>query len=125
MTAKIVKKTKSRLWKNADLLEAFAIFNRGYFGDQLAVAHLAFSPIDGLGKTVRCRTLGKRRSKDDPFAISISSKLRQSRRLWAGTLLHEMVHLEQRNKYSCAINGHHFNRRMKKLAADGAFDGLW
>ena len=42
-----------------------------------------------------------------------------------GTLVHEMVHLEQGNKYSCGIMGKRFNGRMRQLALIGCFDGIW
>lgn len=120
-----MKTRKSKRWTNADLLVAFAKYNRQYFGGRLEVAYLCFSSIDGLGHTFRLRTVGKRRSQQDPFGMHISSQLRTSRRLWATTLLHEMVHLEQRCRYSCSINGDRFNVRMKELAEAGAFNGLW
>jgi hypothetical protein len=114
--------TKKR-WINADLLREFRRLNVKYFGGCLEVANIAFAPIDGLGHTFRYRTLGKRRSQEDSFGIHISSELRFSRRLWIGTLIHEMVHLEQRCRYSC--QGPRFNKRMKELAAAGAFTGIW
>lgn len=86
---------------------------------------LSFTAMNGLGKTSRCRVAGKRRSRNDNFGIRISSKLRWSRRLWMGTLIHELVHLEQQLKYSCGPRGKKFNRRILELAVAGAFDGLW
>ena len=114
-------------WNNAALWETFDLFNARYWDGRLErPAILSFRAMNGnLGHTYRLRTPGQRRSQQDKFGIAIGSQLRYSKRLWATTLLHEMVHLEQRNKYSCAINGHHFNRRMKQLALAGAFNGLW
>ena len=118
---------KKSSWKNEDLLEAFDLFNSRYFrGGLTRPVILAFRPLDGLGHTFRLRSIYKaHRSKGDSFGITISRELRYSRRLWATTLLHEMVHLEQGNLFSCSLRGRHFNRRMKQLASDGAFNGLW
>lgn len=113
------------LWTNMDLQQAFDLFNSRYFSGKLAVVRLEFSDIgDSLGKTSRYRQ-GKRRSLNDGFGIKISKNIRGSRRTWALTLLHEMVHVENRCRYSCGIKGHYFNRRMKELAKYVAFNGLW
>jgi hypothetical protein len=124
MTRPKSKKTK-RLFNNHDLMEEFLRLDKLYFGGKLPMPlRIAFEPIDGLGHTFRFRTLGKRRSKDDRFGIHISPKIRFSKTLWLGTLIHECVHLEQRNKYSCGIRGKHFNNRMRELSLQGAFDGI-
>jgi hypothetical protein len=98
-----------------------------YFGGRLpAVSELRFARLVGLGYTFRARRAHPpRRSSADTFGIRINERLRDSRRHWAFTLFHEMVHLEQRNRYSCGARGRHFNARMKDLAARGAFNGLW
>jgi len=116
---------KSELWNNADLREVFSIYNERYLGGKLALYNLSFSPIDELGHAFRYRTVGKRRDESDAWEIHISSRLRYSRRLWATTLLHEMVHLKMRNRHSCGLRGRRFNKRMRELAMAGAFDGLW
>lgn len=119
-------KKKDKRFTNADLMEFFEIYADRYFGGNLQrPANLSFASIPGLGHTFRYRIAGKRRSKGDSFGIHISNKLRYSRRLWATTLLHEMVHLEQQNAYGCGIRGKHFNDRMAELAVAGAFNGLW
>lgn len=121
------KKTKRKLWTNADLLAAFTIFNAEYFSGKLdEPAHLCFRDMGGiLGKTSRVRRFRQHRSAEDRFSIFIGRELRGSRRLWATTLLHEMVHMSQRCKYSCTVRGHVFNREMQRLALAGAFNGLW
>jgi hypothetical protein len=111
---------------DADLLEMFLEFNSRYFGGRLKVPlKLVFESINGLGQTYRFRVHGKRRSRNDLFGIRISTRLRWSRRMWMGTLLHEMVHLEQGLRYNCGWRGRRFNQRMRELALMGAFDGLW
>lgn len=110
-------------WTDEDLCETFLLFKSRYFQPTLdEPITIAFKKMDALGRTFTYRELG---GPIERFGIHISNHIRFSRRLWATTLLHEMVHLEQRNKYSCGVNGHRFNRRMKELARKGAFNGLW
>jgi hypothetical protein len=125
MTKPKSKKTKC-LFNNHDLMEEFLRLDKLYFDGKLPMPlRIAFASIDGLGHTFRYRTPGKRRSKEDRFGIHISSKLRWSKRLYISTLLHEMVHLEERNEYSCGPRGKRFNGRMRQLSFQGAFDGIW
>ena len=124
-TTKPKTRKNNKLWRNEDLREAFDLYNKLYFGGKLEATDIRFTVMEGLGKTVRFRTVGKRRSQYDKFRILISNQLRDSRRLWATTLLHEMVHLEQQCKYSCGIKGSRFNKRMAVLAVQGAFNGIW
>src|SRR5665213_872208 len=116
---------KARRWTNTDLREVFDTYNDAYFDGKLECNHITFADMYPLGKTTRLRAPGKRRSEKDLFSIKINKNLRHSRRLWATTLLHEMVHLEQRNRYSCGLRGRRFNARMVELAVTGAFDGIW
>jgi hypothetical protein len=111
-------------WTNAYLMQEFLRLDKKFFSGKLPIPlSLRFCPIDGLGYTFRYRTVGKRRSNNDRFGIQISPKLRFSKKLWYSTLVHEMVHLEQRLKYSCY--GKRFDDRMKELAAAGIFKGIW
>jgi hypothetical protein len=113
---------------NDDLWEWFHLFNSRYFGGKLSPLHINFADLSSkhaIGHTGRYRTLYGKRSQEDRFYIEIDRSLNQSRALACQTLLHEMVHLEQKNKYSCGLRGHKFNNRMKELAAAGAFNGLW
>ena len=121
-----MKTPKRHLWRNRDLRDFYDLYNRLYFGGRLPpLTACEFKNLGRyLGHTSRFRQKN-RRSKNDTFGIFISKELQVSRRLWAGTMLHEMVHVEQRNKYSCSLRGHTFNRRMVELAVSGAFDGLW
>ena len=136
MTAKTTKAKKSkpkRLWTNSDLREWFDLANARYFNNRLELRYLEFgtfpSHIRALGQTHRItyRTLwGPRVSKPHVhWRITICRSLRRSRSLSIMTLLHEMVHLEQKNRYSCGAYGIRFNRRMKELAAQEAFNGFW
>lgn len=116
---------KQKRWTNADLREFFFSYNDRYFGGKLDLCTLSFIRMENLGHTSRYRTVGKKRSDSEPFGIHISEKLRFSRRLWATTMIHEMIHLEQRNKYNCGQRGRYFNKRMAQLAVAGAFNGIW
>ena len=126
------KKATTKPWTDADLREFFDLANSRYFGGRLKALRIRFASLDGLGNTHRAayRVLYGPRSQYRPvdrieYHITISHRLRYSRRLWATTLLHEMVHLEGENRNSCGLRGHRFNRRMKELAVAGAFNGLW
>lgn len=118
---------KTRRWTNADLMEMFLEYNSRYFGGKLRTpASLSFASLDGLGHCFRYRHLyGPHKGEEELFGIHIGKDLRDSRRQWLLTLIHEMVHLEQGNRYSCGLRGKRFNKRMRELALAGAFDGLW
>ena len=119
-------KPKHKIWNNSDMVKEFHRLNDRYFDGKLPIpVRIAFVPLVNLGHTFRYRTMGKRRTKNDKFGIHISNKLRYSRRLWYSSLVHELVHLEQRNQYSCGVRGKRFNGRMRQLALWGAFDGIW
>lgn len=115
---------KKRIWKNSDLLCEFRRFNRLHFGGKLKEPLTLKFGGKELGHTFTYRTLYGSR-KDVNYGITISAGTRSMRRVWLGTLLHEMVHLEQGNKYSCGAGGWKFNNRMKQLAKDGALNGIW
>jgi SprT-like family len=116
------------VWGNAHLRECFDLYNARYFDGRLKVERLEFARRsamgDFIGRTMRMRR-AKRRSKNDAWAILINRDYRRSRRIWAFTLLHEMVHVEQCCAFTCRERGVRFNTRMKELAMLGAFDGLW
>jgi hypothetical protein len=117
---------KKKRSENAHLFAEFDRLNRLYFGGKLEFGRLTFADLGGnLGHTVRYRKTPPRRSHEDTFGILIDNATRGMRRVWLGTLLHEMVHLEQKNKYSCGVGGRVFNARMKELAAAGALNGVW
>lgn len=116
-------------WAASDLWALFYFYNETYFGKRLPIP-LAISfakfPNKALGRTVpvKIRCPGNTGTSYG-YKIELGQQIRWSRRLWAATLLHEMVHLEQRNRYSCGLRGKKFNQRMLELAQSGAFDALW
>jgi hypothetical protein len=60
-----------------------------------------------------------------PVKITLNPKYRDSRCVWQATLLHEMVHVEQWKLPEKQAHGRKFKKRMRELAASGAFDLLW
>ena len=122
-----MKAPRQRLWKNKDLIDFYELYNKLYFGNKLPpLVCLKFMNMKHvLGRTSRFRLDKHHRSQKDTFGIFIDKSQRHSRRLWAMTMVHEMVHVEDRCRHSCSLRGRYFNRRMLELAVAGAFDGLW
>lgn len=60
-----------------------------------------------------------------PGRIELNSKFRNQGSIWAMTLLHEMVHVEQCGLELDTAHGEEFQARMKELATRGAFDPFW
>ena len=60
-----------------------------------------------------------------PLKILLNPKYKSSSRVWMGTLLHEMVHVQQWRVPHKQMHGNKFNKRMKQLAAQGAFRAIW
>lgn len=115
-------------FKDSDLWEWFHLFNSRYFARKLNPLTIQFKDLShksALGHTGRYRVLYGKKDQEERFYIEVDKTLNRSRSLACQTLLHEMVHLEQKNKYSCSVGGWVFNNRMKELAAAGAFNGLW
>lgn len=101
---------------NAYLARSYAEFNRKYFGNKL--------PRDMIVRFEKnmeevAITMHK---FDRPLYIELNEKLKWHNMLVDITLLHEMVHVE-----SIKRNGHGpwFQKRMLKLAKDGAFKNCW
>lgn len=57
-------------------------------------------------------------------AIYLNSSLKKWDRVWRMVLLHECVHVEQRND-AVLDHGRKFQNRMKQLVRQGAFQDLW
>jgi predicted SprT family Zn-dependent metalloprotease len=60
-----------------------------------------------------------------PVKITLNPKYRDARAIWQGTLLHEMVHVQQWRVPEKQAHGRKFHKRMKQLAAAGAFNAFW
>ena len=103
---------------NRDLWRCYDVANLRYFHNKLQrdiPLRFAKLPNGMLGKTYVC-------THGIAQAIEISERLKSNEVHAIMTLLHEMVHVE---KPRYKGHGWRFDRRMKKLAQDGAFDGLW
>lgn len=57
--------------------------------------------------------------------ITLHPAYRNHRSIWQSTLLHEMVHVQQWRVPAKQAHGNKFNKRMKQLAAQGAFRHIW
>lgn len=93
-------------------------FNKAYFGEALPAVRVKWS----RSKTKPHGYAGV--CHFDPLAIFLNPALKGWDRIWSIVLLHEMVHVEQRDvckKY----HGRKFQNRMKQLASLGAFQDLW
>lgn len=95
--------------------EAFALYNKRYFGGRLPSIPVGWEQLpDARGL---CRY--------EPLQIVLDENLKEYETVWHMTLLHEMVHLKQRDLCRIADHGHKFQREMKRLAALGAFNRMW
>lgn len=124
---------------NSYLQRFFNDYNKRYFNKSIdADVKVSFGRISQLGKTIKvwhtrpATAKEIRENKLNKTAIAcyyipriyISEKIRFSPRLAVTTLLHEMVHAENM-KLNCGPNWNGFNKRMLKLAKQGAFNGWW
>jgi hypothetical protein len=116
-----MKKTKKykQYGNDHDLRMLYLHLNKKYFSNKLPKdmpVRFAATPVN-LGTTV-IHTQTFR-----PLFIKISKKLRFSRRLSEGTLLHEMVHVKHPERRGCKDVA--FEKEMMALARKGAFRGIW
>ena len=127
-----MKTLKRHLWRNCDLRDFYDLYNRLYFGGRLPpLTACEFKNLGRyLGHTGRFRQKN-RRSKNDTFGIFISKELQVSRRLWAGTMLHEMVHADLETASDGYVgyktdegHGTRFQGEICRLWRQGAYDGL-
>jgi hypothetical protein len=124
---------------NFDLSTAFKEFNKRYFGKSLdSNIEVSFKRMNVLGRTKTVwfqRPVTAKERKENGLnktaiacyyipRIWISEEIRFSPRLCIQTLLHEMVHAEDMTR-GCGPNWNRFNKRMLKLAKQGAFNGWW
>ena len=59
-----------------------------------------------------------------PIKIMLNPKYKDANVIWVGTLLHEMVHVEQWKLPRSQAHGRKFNKRIKQLVACGAYRNL-
>lgn len=128
--------------RNKDLQHFFDRANRLYFKNSLdSNIVVSFKKMRVLGRTTwvwftrpvtkkeqRTERLGKKAIACGYIPrIYISDQFRDSNRLAITTLFHEMVHAESfgRRKDCESFGWNKFNKRMFRLAKQGAFNGLW
>ena len=103
---------------NRDLWRYYDVANRKYFKNKLdknLPIRFAKLPRKVLGRTQVC-------NHGIAQCIEISDDLRKFTAHTITTLLHEMCHVENPQWKG---HGWKFDRRMLRLAKDGAFYGLW
>lgn len=106
---------------NEALRYMYLDFNKKYFHNALPKdLPVSFSKKPELGNALGHTAIHKQTFR--PLWIDIAARLRTSRRESAMTLLHEMVHVEQKERRG---HGKHFEKRMRELARHGAFKGIW
>jgi len=111
------------------LQENFSIMNRLYFRNRLKNVTVKWrnKPF-ASDKTIAITrsTFGPPPPEGRKFLIEISSAIKKYHSFTIQTLIHEAVHVEQWDQVSTkACHGRLFQKRMKQLAAKGAFNGLW
>ena len=109
-----------------DLEQWFCEYRHKYFGKSLKPCRVFYRKMEPLGLFGSYRVHGAR-SDGGAYYIAISNRIRWSSALVRMTLLHEMVHLKLVDKDKSPKTRHSrmFHREMKRLAARGAFVGLW
>ena len=113
------------------LEENFHLANSRYFGGRLknVKVKLTTRHIGGRRRSavgVTHSSPEKVHRGERKFLIEISSDLKIHPSMTILTLFHEMVHVKQWDKVTNeTCHGRLFNKEMKRLAAAGAFNGLW
>jgi hypothetical protein len=113
------------------LQKYFQIYNKKYFGGALPPVTLRWADMKHFG-----HYFAREHEMFDIFTnevvsvrtehvIELGKWSTNNRSVWRMTLLHEMCHLKLRDKKRAASHGRLFNQEMKRLAASGAFHGLW
>lgn len=114
---------KKELWTPKSL---YKFWNCRYFGSRLPDIPVYFSKT--LGKGRERRTMGCSSFDDNtgrPLRIQLNPRYKDAFIIWAATLLHEMVHVQQWKIQKNQAHGRKFQKRMKQLAALGAYNCLW
>lgn len=105
----------------------YKFWNSRYFGGRLPDIPVVFSKKE-YSKRSRRHILGAawlHGETKKPIKITLNPDFRTYRALWQHTLLHEMVHVQQWRVPAEQSHGNKFNKRMKQLAAQGAFRHIW
>lgn len=100
---------------NADLRWTYRKYNRRYFGGRLPAVDIRFADIDD-GCLGICIVFA------GTHEIRIARPIRSWGKVVKCTVLHEMCHVALPKRVE---HGPRFEREMQRLAAAGAFKGLW
>lgn len=102
----------------------YRLFNRRYFQGELPVENvlLCWEPVEECDADCTKVHEAVTDKETDDFLIRIDPIFRTAERVAKMTLLHEMVHVKLWPQTS---HGARFQREVMRLAAVGAFRGLW
>jgi predicted SprT family Zn-dependent metalloprotease len=105
----------------------YRFWNSRYFANRLPDIPVWFSAKHHKASASRNKMGGAWFDSETkrPIKITLNPKYRTASRIWMQTLLHEMVHVQQWRIQTNQAHGNKFNKRMKQLAAKGAFRALW
>ena len=114
---------------NRDLKDIFDLANSRYFRNRLKNVTIRWAK----DREIRSQSLAVTRSQhgkvpkgERKFLILLSKELKKMSSVAIMTVLHELTHVEQWDKVTDRTqHGRKFQKRMKQLAAKGAFNGLW
>ena len=101
--------------------DAYHLFNGKYFGGKLPDIPVLWKKYLVKKGWIGITVGGKEQAKE----IHLNPYYRRSSSVWGRTLFHEMVHVEQWSIPAKQCHGRAFEKRMKQLAARGAFKGMW
>ena len=110
------------------LQENFHLLNSRYFGGRLKNVTVKWKrwPKNHHRMATTWSSHGSVPRKQRKCRIEIDMALKKYPRVVLQTLIHELVHVQQWGQTTSKTrHGRLFNKRMKQLAAKGAFNGLW
>jgi hypothetical protein len=115
---------------NQDLKDIFHLANSRYFRSRLKNVTIRWArptdKISGRALAVTRSQHGKVPKGQRKFLILLSKELKNMSSVAVLTILHELVHCDQWDDVTDrTMHGRKFQKRMKQLAARGAFSGLW
>lgn len=84
-------------------------------------------PLMGKNQSYRVMYSPLPKPWPDKYKILINKRFKSCWRVWAGTLLHEMVHFKLHGKdpSRARCGSQMFQKEMKRLASVGAFNPIW
>lgn len=116
-------KEKRQLWTPKTL---YQFWNSRYFRGRLPDIPVGFSAKYHAGYKER-RSLGgtiMRGVPLKPTRIVLNPEYKKAFVIWASTLMHEMIHVEQWKLPRRLVHGRKFKKRIKQLVACGAYNNL-